>query len=128
MPRTRRKIKTLSVNEGRAKDNAEDGELAELESDPLLTATTENNVNMSEAPVDLRELEIEDETRPFGSEKPTEDAKAKTVRIDMKAIRCLNISYNREAEVVQKEMQEYLNYPLNVDDCIKQLTAHAGGT
>ena len=38
-----------------------------------------------------------------------------------------NISHNREAEQVQKEMQEYLQYPLNVDDCLKRLTANAGG-
>jgi len=34
--------------------------------------------------------------------------------------------WNREAEQIQKEMEDALQYPLNVDDCIKRLTAHKG--
>ena len=38
-----------------------------------------------------------------------------------------NESWNREAEQIQKELEEYLKFPLNLDECIKKLTAHAGG-
>ena len=38
-----------------------------------------------------------------------------------------NVSSNREAEQIQKELEEYLQFPLNLDECIKKLTAHAGG-
>jgi len=39
-----------------------------------------------------------------------------------------NESWNREAEQIQKELEEYLQFPLNLDECIKKLTAHAGDT
>lgn len=35
-------------------------------------------------------------------------------------------NFNREVEQIQKEKSEYLNYPLNVEDCIKRLTAYKG--
>lgn len=38
-----------------------------------------------------------------------------------------NDSTNREAEQIEKELEEFLQYPLNIDDCIKRLTAYKGG-
>ena len=49
------------------------------------------------------------------------------VELEEEELTLFNVSKNRESEQMQKETEEYLKYPLNVDDCLKRLLAHKGG-